>query len=274
MMMAQSTCKTSYNQILYSPQEDALFAAMCSRINQHEISAAELMERYNIPHIDDDLQLPFDINIGVGAQALVVLEKDGINRLEKAVFGFTPSWSKKRTSYFNARLEGSDNNTDNDSNYSGPYGILQSGAFKSAFMKRRCLVPVRSFIEGPEKEKLSEPYLVYSHSAPLFSLAGIYEHWTNPADGETVLTFAILTRAACPAVQAIRHHRMPVPVSAYNEQNWLTPLGADELIAMCTHETLSDTWQTYALNHELVKSGRLHDAALLKAYTPPSNTLF
>ena len=247
---------------------------MCSRINQQEITASELMERYDIPDINDELQLPFDINIGVGAQALIVLQQDGVNRLEKAVFGFTPSWSKKRTSYFNARIEGSDNNTENHLNYTGPYDIVKSGAFKSAFMKRRCLVPVRSFIEGPEKEKLSEPFLVYSPAAPLFSLAGIYEYWTNPVNGETHLTFAILTRAACHTVQVIRHHRMPVPVSIHNEQSWLLPHTPDELTAMCTHDTVSDSWKTYALNPELVKSGRVHDAAVLKPYTPHTNSLF
>jgi putative SOS response-associated peptidase YedK len=248
---------------------------MCSRINQQEITAEELMQRYDIDVIDEELQLPFDINIGVGSYALIVVNNHGMHQLVKAIFGFTPAWSKKRTSYFNARIEGSDNNVENNAAYNGPYDIVKSGAFRSAFANRRCIVPVRSFIEGPEKEKLSEPYLVYSTEHPLFSLAGIFEEWTNPETGEVTPTFAVLTRSACASLKKIRHHRMPVPLNTHNELAWIHEHSTDELISYCTQDEISNTWQIQTLNPDLVKSGKLHDAEILKPYIkPPANTLF
>ena len=126
-------------------------------------------------------------------------------------FGFAPAWAKKQfDTTGNARSEG-DHNADNDPGYRGAMRILQKPMFRQSIRHlAAALVAADAFIEGPQREKLAKPYVVYARDGQRpFALAGIWDEWTDTATGELVRSFAIITTTACDTLQAIGHHRSP-----------------------------------------------------------------
>ena len=139
-------------------------------------------------------------------------------------FGFTPSWAKKQFYMINARSEG-DHNAENDPGYRGAMGILQKPMFRQSIRTRRCLVVADAFIEGPQREKLAKPYVVYARDGQRpFALAGIWDEWTDTGSGEIIRSFAIITTTACDAMNAIGHHRSPVMLDPEDERKWIDPV--------------------------------------------------
>src|SRR5205807_763462 len=71
-------------------------------------------------------------------------------------------------------------------------GIEGKPAFREAFQRRRCLVPVDNFYEWKKTAPGKQPYAVALADRGLMALAGLWENWRSPA-GEWVRSFAIIT---------------------------------------------------------------------------------
>ncbi len=158
-------------------------------------------------------------NISVGDYAPVIAN-DRPMLIQQMQFGLTPSWAKKKTYFFNARSEG-DNNAENDPNYRGALGLINKPAFRGGIRYKRCLVIADAFIEGPMKEKLSMPFLVYRVDGRPMAFAGIWDEWTDHSTGEIVRSFAIITTTAYDVLTRIGHERSPVILTEVDEKRWL-----------------------------------------------------
>jgi SOS response associated peptidase (SRAP) len=71
-------------------------------------------------------------------------------------------------------------------------GIENRPAFREAFQRRRCLVPVDNFYEWKKTATGKQPYAIALADRQLMALAGLWETWRSPA-GERVRSFAIIT---------------------------------------------------------------------------------
>ncbi|MDB4676142.1 SOS response-associated peptidase [Flavobacteriales bacterium] len=170
-----------------------------------------------------DAPPPPNTNVSHG-DAAPVITGDQPKALQAMQFGFTPSWAKKQFYMINARSEG-DHNAENDPGYRGAMGILQKPMFRQSIRTRRCLVVADAFIEGPQREKLAKPYVVYARDGQRpFALAGIWDEWTDTGSGEIIRSFAIITTTACDAMNAIGHHRSPVMLDPEDERKWIDPV--------------------------------------------------
>ena len=99
--------------------------------------------------------------------------------------------------------------------------VDQKPMFRRAFAKRRCIVPIDGFFEWRSVAGgAKQPFAIAMADRTPFGLAGLWENWRDPASGEAVRTFCILTTRANALMQPI-HDRMPVilPPSAY--EPWL-----------------------------------------------------
>lgn len=100
--------------------------------------------------------------------------------------------------------------------------------FRTAYAKRRCLVPVDSFFEWRKAKprQAKQPYAIAMNDGSPFALAGIWENWKHPETGDYVRTFCIIT---CPAndLVATIHDRMPVILPRDCYDRWLSPLEPD-----------------------------------------------
>jgi putative SOS response-associated peptidase YedK len=81
--------------------------------------------------------------------------------------------------------------------------------FRDAYRKRRCIVPVNGFFEwrAIKGQKAKQPYAIAMKDGAPFGIAGIWENWKEPASGEWIRTFAIITTDANELVADI-HDRM------------------------------------------------------------------
>jgi putative SOS response-associated peptidase YedK len=81
--------------------------------------------------------------------------------------------------------------------------------FRDAYQRRRCIIPVDGFFEWKaiKGQKAKQPYAIAMKDGSPFGLGGIWENWKEPASGEWVRTFAIITTDANQLVAEI-HDRM------------------------------------------------------------------
>jgi putative SOS response-associated peptidase YedK len=185
------------------------------------IQKAEVLEKRFEVTIPDTMHLFPSYNISAGKFAPVITD-DHPHEIQLFRFGMTPSWMTKPSLFINARSEG-DHNSDNNPLYSGAKGIITKPAFRKAIRTQRCLIPADAFIEGPEKEKLNKPYVVYLRDKIRpFAFAGIWDVWKNPESDELIHSFAIITTVANELMQKIQHPRSPVILHRNDEKKWLS----------------------------------------------------
>src|SRR6266850_583376 len=98
--------------------------------------------------------------------------RDGQRSLDVMRWGLVPFWAKDIEVGFaniNAKAE----------------GIEGKPAFREAFQRRRCLVPVDNFYEWKKTATGKQPYAIGLADGGLMALAGLWENWRSPA-GEWV----------------------------------------------------------------------------------------
>jgi putative SOS response-associated peptidase YedK len=93
--------------------------------------------------------------------------------------------------------------------------------FREAYRKRRCIVPVDGFFEWKAiKGRIKQPYAIAMKDGAPFAIAGVWENWKEPASGEWIRTFAIITTDANALVAEI-HDRMPLILARDDYAHWL-----------------------------------------------------
>ena len=95
------------------------------------------------------------------------------------------------------------------------------GAFRDAFVRRRCLIPADGFYEWAQQGEGKRPYWIHHGRAGLLALAGLWERW-QPRAGKPVDGFAVLTTEPNGVVRPL-HHRMPVVIAPEAWATWLDP---------------------------------------------------
>lgn len=174
-------------------------------------------------------------NVAPRAQIYGVTAAEGTRALETLRWGLVPFWAKELKigdRMINARAE----------------TVAEKPAYRNAFRKHRCLLPVTAFYEWervPDKPK--QPWLFSPADGEPLAFAGLSETWRDPADddAEPVRSAAIVTTTANDVMAPV-HDRMPVilPESAWGE--WLDPDNRDtgslqELLVPADDDVL-DKW--------------------------------
>jgi putative SOS response-associated peptidase YedK len=187
---------------------------MCGRFTQ-ERPASELAEIFAAEPLADDLGARY--NVAPTDDALVVVQREDRRAITAYRWGLVPHWSsdlKGGSRMFNARAE----------------TITTSPAFREAFARRRCLVPVDSFYEWKREGTTRQPYRVGRADGRPLALAGLWAGWRDPALDEVRRTFTIIT-AGPNAALADLHDRMPVMLHERDWDRWLSdgrsPSGTD-----------------------------------------------
>jgi putative SOS response-associated peptidase YedK len=121
--------------------------------------------------------------------------------------------------------------------------VAAKPSFRSAFKRRRCLVPADGFYEWKRDGKVKQPFFIHRKDEEPFAFAGLWERWENPEDGKEVQSCSLITTEANELMAPI-HDRMPVILaeSAYDRwldldepvsdlQSLLKPFPANELAA-------------------------------------------
>lgn len=124
-------------------------------------------------------------------------------------WGLVPFWAKDPSigaRMINARAE----------------GVAEKPAFRAAFRRRRCLVPMSGFYEWKKAGDRKVPHFVQLLNSPVFAAAGLYEYWPGEDGAEPIESYTIITTGANELMRTI-HDRMPVILPERDYDAWLDP---------------------------------------------------
>ncbi len=123
-------------------------------------------------------------------------------------WGLIPHWAKEEKFGYrtiNARAE----------------TVHTKPAFRSAFKRRRCLIPATGFYEWRKLNRHKQPYNIRLKDRELFAFAGLWEHWQSP-EGAEIESCTIIVTDANEVLKPI-HDRMPVILDPDQYDSWLDP---------------------------------------------------
>ena len=177
---------------------------MCGRITQ-DLNLKMLFDRYRLSGRGLNLEPRYN---GCPTQDFAAVRHEGGERtFAKLRWGLVPAWA--RDLKIGARMINARSET-----------VHEKPAFRTAFRRRRCAIPVNGWFEWRRENVQKQPYWIRPADADVFSLAGLWERWEKGE--EPVETFTVLTIAASPALADI-HHRQPVIVEDAVLDEWLDP---------------------------------------------------
>jgi putative SOS response-associated peptidase YedK len=150
---------------------------------------------------------PPDYNVAPTKPVYAVRSRDTSRRLDVLTWGLVPSWAKDRTigsRLLNARAE----------------TLGDKPAFRSAFARRRCLIPADGWYEWAPREHGPgrQPYYLTPADGSVLAFAGLWEVWGTAED--RLLTCTVVTTASQGALTDV-HDRMPLVLPPDRWATWL-----------------------------------------------------
>jgi putative SOS response-associated peptidase YedK len=138
---------------------------------------------------------------------MVAIGQKGDTRILQARWGLRPAWMVKDPPtgpLFNARGE----------------TVADKPAFRTAFARKRCLIPADGFYEWQRDGKLRTPYFIARPDGQPVAFAGLWET-AKSDEGALLLSMSIVTIAARESFKAL-HDRFPVVIAPDAWRIWLT----------------------------------------------------
>jgi putative SOS response-associated peptidase YedK len=164
--------------------------------------------------IDRDLNQRYNV---APTQDIPIVRQDaeGARELAFVRWGLIPGWAKDNISIgnklINARAE----------------SVSEKPSFRSAFKRRRCIIPAGGFFEWqPVEGRRKQPWLFRVADGSPMSLAGLWEHWEG-ADGQVIESCSVLTTGANELMAPI-HDRMPVVLPSLDDVGVWLDVGSDQ----------------------------------------------
>lgn len=201
---------------------------MCGRLAQYAPIDIAALDEAALGDLDAQLDLAGTLNQReprynlAPTQTAAVLARNAEDRLEvKGLrWGLIPSWAKDTkigTSGINARVE----------------TVHEKPMFRTAFKKRRCVVPINGYFEWKPLDEGKQPYFIHAPDRTALLCAGLWEAWKPKHDPEAewVRSFALITGGAG-LVSGDIHDRQPVILPADRLGAWLDGSPDDALRAL------------------------------------------
>lgn len=191
---------------------------MCGRF----VSASppdEIASYFGVEAMPEQLLEP-SYNVAPTDDVYVVYTDGGMRRMDPFHWGLVPRWAKDMSignRMINARAE----------------TVATNNAFKSSFVKRRCILPADGFYEwkkvegtGPDGKKAKkQPYFVHRPDGEPVALGGLWAEWKGQdRNGEdvTLRSTTIITGEPNEKMAEI-HDRMPLILPREAWDRWLDP---------------------------------------------------
>jgi putative SOS response-associated peptidase YedK len=179
---------------------------MCGRYTL-KTPVEELSEKFQFPEV---IPLKPRYNIAPSQPVPVVrLMPDNQERkLAMLRWGLIPAWVKdpaKARQPINAKSE----------------TVAELPTFRTAFRKRRCLIPADGFYEWKQEGGRKQPVYICMKDREPFAFAGLWERWAGEED-EFIESCTILTTEPNELLVPV-HNRMPVILDPQDYDLWLDP---------------------------------------------------
>lgn len=194
-----------------------------------------------------------DYNVAPTKQIYAVLHREEERQLRLLRWGLVPSWAKSASG--GARLINARSET-----------VAVKPSFRSAFARRRCLIPADGYYEwqaahGKEPKK---PFYIHRTDQGILAFAGLYELWRDeslPEDHEKawLWTATIITTTATDELGEI-HDRTPMVIPPEGWTEWLDPGNRDKELLQATMRPATEspggglTWRPVATTVNSVRN--------------------
>lgn len=190
--------------------------------NSLSVKAQQLSQRYELDISDDELEPIFHGN-GFSFPKWPIITSQVPDKFQFYSWGLIPQWSRTKEDALKMRL-----NTLNARSET----IFEKPSFKASIRYKRCLVPSTGFYEWRDHKGAKYPYFISLREQEIFSMAGIYERYTDKQTGEVMDTFSIATCPANPLMAKIHNskERMPVILTKEDEKIWIREKLSDQEI--------------------------------------------
>ncbi len=184
---------------------------MCGRFVQ--ASAPTLLaEQFDVDEVAMESPVAAHYNVAPRAEVLTVVGRDQARLLTTMRWGLVPGWAESLAigdRMINARAE----------------TLLDKAAFRPAFERRRCIIPVDGFYEWramPGGKK--QPYYIFATDGVPLALAGLWESFRDRTDPDAawVRSCTVITTEANATMRSL-HDRMPVILDSSDWTTWLDP---------------------------------------------------
>lgn len=224
---------------------------MCGRFIQYS-DPETYAEQFGLDEIN---AVPASYNTAPSQQVMIIRQRPtGARELLPVRWGLIPSWSKGPDNHYsmiNARAE----------------SVADKPAYRTAFRRRRCLIPSEGFYEWRVMADGKQPYLIRRKDQAPFAMAGLWEVWQG-SNGDPVESCSIIVTDANAAIRPV-HDRMPVVLSPDNYDAWLNPVHQDLLgLSAMLKPADSDDWAMHPVSKR-VNSPRNNDPELLTVLLDP-----
>jgi putative SOS response-associated peptidase YedK len=142
------------------------------------------------------------------SQSILVVTENSPRTLQAMQWGLIPSWAQDPgigNRLINARAE----------------TLAEKPSFKTALVRRRCLIPADGFYEWQRIGANKQPMRIHRKDDALFGFAGLWDEWRSP-EGAPLRTCTLITVAPNALMTPI-HNRMPAILRPEDEAAWLAP---------------------------------------------------
>lgn len=147
--------------------------------------------------------------------------------------------------------------------------LFQKPSYREPIKKRRCLIPATGFFEWRDENGIKLPYYIYVKNEPIFSMAGIWDTWTDHTTGEILHTFSQITTEANRLMSYIHNlkQRMPAILSNEDEEKWLDPALDKDEIEKLLQPFPDNKMVAYRISRDFLKKYS-HDKSILESENP------
>jgi putative SOS response-associated peptidase YedK len=173
----------------------------------------KIAEAFHVSKVDDFPLPSWDYNVAPTTQQPIIRNNrdTGERELVSLRWGLIPFFTKslsdiKGLSTINARAE----------------SVTTSRTNREPFKKRRCLVPASGFYEWKRLDPKNKQAFAFDLSnGQMMAFAGLWDGWKDPANGQWLQTFTIITTDANELMAPV-HNRMPVILHSKDFERWLS----------------------------------------------------
>lgn len=184
---------------------------MCGRYLRRS-DKQRIAEAFRLGELPENFILPPDYNAAPTTfQPVIRLNRDsGEREIVMMRWGLIPYFAKSAAEFrgfstINAKAE----------------TLQEKSLWRQPFERHRCLVPADGFYEWLKvNPKKKQPYAYTMKDGQPFAFGGVWSAWKDPANGEWLQTFAIITTIANELTAKV-HDRMPVILHSRDYDRWL-----------------------------------------------------
>lgn len=128
---------------------------------------------------------------------------------------------------------------------------------------RRGLIPVTGFFEWHSQGKKKFPFYIHPQKEGILSIAGLWDEWADPATGEVMTTYTMLTGPANPLMARIHNskERMPCLLTRKLEKDWLEPrLGGSDVLHLLAKPYPGEMLAAHSVSRDINSRSELDDS--------------